>query len=326
MPLLFEQVPIQALRCKLENIVPKGGKYSKEFIQKMEQKIVGQKVTVRITRKNVKSFPLPVIVHLTEGEFIYKGNLARTFIKEGAAEKMGSPQAWFQGKDRQDEVAAHIHPKREEVDDKDEQNLKEDIIFCSKIFPDIPPIPLYLDEYLPVVYSYASAGYVFVAPSCDFSEDTTTDREIRSRLIDLKEQFEEMQEAIQTEIENLDCDEPVVVPIAFHPYLVKWEDDMWYRCMIYDFKTESKEVSVFFVDYGNMQDCRVTDLRYMPLKHMKVPIQTFNMEKPEIGDEIMAKFGGNLVNFFNSSKLAVTKLSGDKIVLCCLENKQWKRL
>ena len=49
--------------------------------------------------------------------------------------------------------------------------------------------------------------------------------------------------------------------IAFHPFLVKWEDDMWYRCMIYDFKTESKMVSVFFVDYGNMQDCRVTDLR-----------------------------------------------------------------
>merc|ERR1719228_511221 len=43
MPFIFEEVPIQALRCKLENIVPKEGRYSKQFIQKMEQKIVGKK-------------------------------------------------------------------------------------------------------------------------------------------------------------------------------------------------------------------------------------------------------------------------------------------
>ena len=64
-----------------------------------------------------------------------------------------------------------------------------------------------------------------MAPSCDFSEDTIIDKEIRGRLLDLKEQFEEMQEAIQNETENFSCDEPVVVPIgkslfptgAWHP-------------------------------------------------------------------------------------------------------------
>ena len=104
-------VLIQALRCKLENIVPKDGRYSKEFIQKMDEKIVGKKVTVRITRKNVKSFPLPVILHLTEGENT-RENIARIFMKEGAVEKMGSPQAWFQGKERENEIAAHIQPTR----------------------------------------------------------------------------------------------------------------------------------------------------------------------------------------------------------------------
>ena len=53
-----------------------------------------------------------------------------------------------------------------------------------------------------------------------------------------------------------------VVPVAFHPFLVKWEDDMWYRCIIYDFKEDSDLVSVFFVDYGNTQDCHVSDLRF----------------------------------------------------------------
>ena len=57
-----------------------------------------------------------------------------------------------------------------------------------------------------------------------------------------------------------------VVPVAFHPFLVKWEDDMWYRCMIYDFKEDSALVSVFFVDYGNTQDCHVSDLRFKWLR------------------------------------------------------------
>ena len=83
MALMFEQVPIQVLRCKLENIIPKEGKYSPDFIEKISEEIVGKKVTVRITRKNVNTFPLPVIVHLIEGEIKLKGNLARTFIKEG---------------------------------------------------------------------------------------------------------------------------------------------------------------------------------------------------------------------------------------------------
>ena len=80
---MVQEVPIQVLRCKLENIVPKDGKYSKEFIDKIATEIVGKKVTVRVTRKNVNTFPLPVIVHLIEGEIRFRGNLSRIFVKEG---------------------------------------------------------------------------------------------------------------------------------------------------------------------------------------------------------------------------------------------------
>ena len=81
---------------------------------------------------------------------------------------MGSPQEWSQGKDRLNEIAAHIHPTRDKVDEKEESDLKEDIIACSLTFPDIPSIPLQLDEFIPVVFSYASGGILFMAP--DYSD------------------------------------------------------------------------------------------------------------------------------------------------------------
>ena len=101
---------------------------------------------------------------------------------------------------------------------------------------------------------------------------------------------------------------------------------MWYRCMIYDFKEDSALVSVYFVDYGNTQDCHVSDLRYMPLKHMKVPRQTFHVDKTEKIDKIVKN--GNLEDFLTGAELAVKKCQGkgDKVQLYCYENKQWQRL
>ena len=331
MALMFEQVPIQVLRCKLENIVPKEGKYSPDFIEKISKEIVGKKVTVQITRKNVNTFPLPVIVHLIEGEIKLKGNLARIFIMEGAAQKMSTPQEWFEGKDRLNEIAAHIHPMAEpEAEGKDGlHNLLEEIIFCSKIFPEMPQIPVSIDEFFPVVYSYAAAQFLFVRPapmkSCNEQDSTMSD--IRFRLHNLHEDFSEMQEEIQNETENcLTESEAKVVPVVYNPFLVKWEDDMWYRCMIYDFKEDSALVSVYFVDYGNTQDCHVSDLRYMPLKHMKVPRQTFHVDKTEKIDKIVKN--GNLEDFLTGAELAVKKCQGkgDKVELYYYENKQWQQL
>ena len=80
---------------------------------------------------------------------------------------MSSPQEWFEGKDLLNEIAAHIHPMAEpETEGKyGSQNLLEDIIFCSKIFPEMPQIPVSIDEFFPVVYSYAAAQFLFVRPA-----------------------------------------------------------------------------------------------------------------------------------------------------------------
>ena len=79
----FEQVPIQVLRCKLENIVPKGDKYPKNFIHKIQGEFIGKKVQIRFTRKNVKSFPLPVILHILddpEAEQQPQNSLLKSFL------------------------------------------------------------------------------------------------------------------------------------------------------------------------------------------------------------------------------------------------------
>ena len=80
----FEDVPIQSLRCKLENIVPNSERYPKDFISSIADEIIGERVRVQITRKNVKSFPLPVILHLMDELAMKdKGNLARFFVQKG---------------------------------------------------------------------------------------------------------------------------------------------------------------------------------------------------------------------------------------------------
>ena len=91
---------------------------------------------------------------------------------------MTSPQDWFEGKDRLNEIAAHIHPMTEpETEGKDGlKNLLEEIIFCSKIFPEMPQIPVSIDEFFPVIYSYAAAQFLFVRPapmkSCNEQDST----------------------------------------------------------------------------------------------------------------------------------------------------------
>ena len=59
-------MPIQVVRCKLENIVPKGDKYPMTFIRKIQAEFIGQRAQIRITRKHVEHFPLPVILHILD--------------------------------------------------------------------------------------------------------------------------------------------------------------------------------------------------------------------------------------------------------------------
>ena len=82
---MFAEVPIQALRCKLENIVPIEGNYSGEFIEEMNMEFLERPVTVQLSRsKQMRKFPLPVIVHVAEETkkgVSYSLNLGRVFIQ-----------------------------------------------------------------------------------------------------------------------------------------------------------------------------------------------------------------------------------------------------
>ena len=79
--------------------------------------------------------------------------------------------------------------------------------------------------------------------------------------------------------------------------------------------------------HGNFQTViTINFYRYMPLKHMKVPRQTFHVDKTEKIDKIVKN--GNLEDFLTGAELAVKKCQGkgDKVELYCYENKQWQRL
>lgn len=76
-PTSFLSIPIQVLRCKLDNIVPIGKKYSKEFLDEIHPVIVDKKVNVKITRRR-DQFPLPIIAHIRNDNV----NIARMFVEK----------------------------------------------------------------------------------------------------------------------------------------------------------------------------------------------------------------------------------------------------
>ena len=73
------ELPIQAIRCKLDNVVPVDGEYQTEFLESAHMRFVDKMANVEMTRE-CSSFPLPVKIHIhDEG----KTNVAKLFIKEG---------------------------------------------------------------------------------------------------------------------------------------------------------------------------------------------------------------------------------------------------
>ena len=57
----FPEVPIQSVRCRLDNIIPLGGKYPAEFLDAVNASFVECHVQVVVT-KSVSKFPLPVVI------------------------------------------------------------------------------------------------------------------------------------------------------------------------------------------------------------------------------------------------------------------------
>jgi hypothetical protein len=79
-PRHFLDIPIKALRCKLDGVVPISGKYSTKFLNRVHAEIVDHGVHVRRTKCTLPVFPLAVVMHL-DGDA--GTDLAQKFIKEG---------------------------------------------------------------------------------------------------------------------------------------------------------------------------------------------------------------------------------------------------
>ncbi len=108
-----------------------------------------------------------------------------------------------------------------------------------------------------------------------------------------------MQRALQDEEEDK-LDE--VLPILEHPFIARWDEDgCWYRCFSYQC-TDDGEVSVIFADFGNTQRSHVSALRYLPLKYMHVPQQTYVITQ-EVTEAVRTKL--------NSANHLAVKSVGD---------------
>lgn len=73
----FLRMPMQMLRCQLDNIAPLNGVYTTSILEWLHKSIFDQEVDVKITRTPTK-FPLPVIIKLKDEE---KTNPARLLVK-----------------------------------------------------------------------------------------------------------------------------------------------------------------------------------------------------------------------------------------------------
>ena len=161
------EIPIQALRCKLDNILPKDGQYSEHFLQKMRSKFTNQSVQVEITRKNTKLFPLAVILHVTDKEN-NKENLARYLINQDVAEIMTIRENWYAPDivKEQNNEAFHIQPILEPFDADEYQTLIE----ISQTFPDFMQLPKLENKLIPVNISYISGNLIFAQPISEGKE------------------------------------------------------------------------------------------------------------------------------------------------------------
>ena len=66
----------------MDNVVPEGGSYPKEFLDKTHREIVDKCVEVEIKReRDADKFPLPVFIHLDMEDG--RKNLARLFMERG---------------------------------------------------------------------------------------------------------------------------------------------------------------------------------------------------------------------------------------------------
>ena len=224
-------MPIFALRCKLENIVPEKGAYSPDFIDRMKRLLIDQRVKIEVTRKNTTIFPLAVIMHLTENTDHHKGNLARIFVNEGAARTMMGRNEWYDPKavQEQEDASFNIQPTTDKTDLPEE--FYEGLISASETFPKLAPFPTFKDALIPVKdlrkYDYS----IFVTLG-DCYDHINVPQDIVKEIEFTKEIFKVMSIEIQALATTLPyCSSRYVFP--GHSYLAKFNgDNDWYRLVL----------------------------------------------------------------------------------------------
>ncbi|KAL8583501.1 hypothetical protein ACOMHN_056311 [Nucella lapillus] len=89
------------------------------------------------------------------------------------------------------------------------------------------------------------------------------------QLVSEDESREKISDRLQDECESADS-KTVVCPSVKHACCAKFsDDDAWYRAVIE--KVADKKVEVLFVDFGNMDDIAVEDLRELSAESLQVP-------------------------------------------------------
>jgi hypothetical protein len=77
----FAEVPIQCVRCRLDNIVPLGGKYQTAFLDDVHASFVECHVRVSVI-KPVSKFPLPVVIKAQYEDLRTPINIAKYFVSK----------------------------------------------------------------------------------------------------------------------------------------------------------------------------------------------------------------------------------------------------
>ena len=122
---------------------------------------------------------------------------------------------------------------------------------------------------------------------------------------------------IDKEIDKMDDENPVMNAVMSHAYLCKNANDgLWYRCVVYDISSKDQEISVFFPDIGRTQESNISQLKHLPLKHMKVPQQNIYV----IQQDIDAK-----LEFLKNQQLAV-QWKNDRYVVYYRAANNWRIL
>ena len=249
----FFEMPYQAIQCQLANFLPNGGAWSPEIVSALSDNILGQEV--------------PAVFHgesLDYESFLTKHEVPCYLATLYWEESDNS----YTVADEMVAMAMGTYPNES----------PENILSVPKLKPPeekrpAPPTPGAVEamptnneyNYLSLEVSLEYKLYVSYSESPDviwghFSERT---KELNQLVTDL-------QETLSTE-RTLIIEEEELAPSQ--PCCVLYSDGNWCRGLIEEWEEETLVAKVLFVDYGNTEDVKVSDIYCLPRRFLAVPAQ-----------------------------------------------------